>query len=94
MVAAQTTPTAETDGAIIEVRGVTKRYGGVEALCGVDLLRHALIGQGFFRAPLAAGALVALTAVLLWTSVRVFSRGEDAETGGHPHARWLLPSRR
>ncbi len=61
---------------------------------GVDLLRRALIGQGFFNVPFAAGALVVVTAVLLWISVRVFARGEDAETGGHPRARMWLPSRR
>jgi ABC-2 type transport system permease protein len=45
----------------------------------VDLLRRPLIGQGFFSVPLAIGALGLLTAVLLWSSVRVFARGEDTD---------------
>jgi ABC-2 type transport system permease protein len=45
----------------------------------VDLLRRPLIGQGFFSVPLAIGALVLLTAVLLGSSVRVFARGEDTD---------------
>ncbi len=49
---------------------------------GVDLMRHALLGQGFFGVPLGVGALVLITLVLLWLSVRVFARGEDTEARG------------
>lgn len=45
----------------------------------VDLLRHALLGQAFFGAPLAVGVLLLVIAVLLWASVRVFARGEDTD---------------
>ena len=61
---------------------------------GVDLLRHALLGQGFFGAPLAIGALVAVTAVLLWASVRVFARGEDTDLRGGARLGGMFPPHR
>ena len=53
----------------------------------VDLLRRALLGQGFFAVPVAVAALVGVTALLLWASVRVFARGEDADDRRGPRAR-------
>lgn len=60
----------------------------------VDLLRRALIGQGFFPVPLAIGALLAVAAVLLWAAVRVFARGEDNETPRSPRVGPLFLPRR
>lgn len=61
---------------------------------GVDLMRQALLGKGFFGVPLAVGALTLITLVLLWLAVRVFARGEDTETrGGGRGAPLVLPRR-
>ena len=60
----------------------------------VDLLRRPLIGQGFFSVPLAVGALVLVTAVLLWSSVRVFARGEDTDVRRGPRAGFMFGSNR
>jgi ABC-2 type transport system permease protein len=60
----------------------------------VDLLRRALIGQGFFSVPLGIGALLAVTAALLWASVRVFARGEDNETQRSPRVGPMFLPRR
>jgi len=61
---------------------------------GVDLLRRALLGQAFFGAPLAIGALLVITAVLLWLSVRVFARGEDTDIRMNSRAGLMFQPRR
>ena len=61
---------------------------------GVDLLRRALIGQGFFSVPLGVGVLLAVTAALLWASVRVFERGEDTEDRRGSRVRLMFGSNR
>lgn len=49
---------------------------------GVDLMRRALIGQGFFAVPLSVAALALVILVLMALAIRVFARGEDTETQG------------
>ena len=60
----------------------------------VDLMRRALLGQGFFGVPLAVAALGLVNLVLWWLSIRVFARGEDAETRGGGRAPALVVPRR
>ena len=43
----------------------------------VDLMRGSLLGEFYFRVPLSLVVLAVIIALLAWSAVRVFNRGED-----------------
>jgi ABC-2 type transport system permease protein len=54
----------------------------------VDLMRGSVLGNFFFPVPLSLGALTLTIAVLVWSAVSVFNRGEDDSSLGATRYNW------
>jgi len=54
----------------------------------VDLMRGSVLGEFYFPVALSLGALALTVAVLAFSAVRVFNRGEDDSGLGSPRFRW------